>query len=179
MRYVMPGTWWPERLTISDDGGTPRFEVRNRPGFATMLSLFVAGGEQVATIRRRRGGRFQVIVRGKDAVLVRRRGDRYDIQSTLWSLAAAGNVANGQYSINRDGLALATVFRQSADDVRPMQAISVEVGDGDSVALLGTVLAVEAVRYEHAGTYFNPRALLELLGHLLNPLNWLGAIWDR
>src|SRR5712671_1343803 len=66
VRYAMSGEWWPERLTISDDAGTARFEVRNSPGFATMLSLRVAGGEEIATIRRRRGGRFQVIVAGKE-----------------------------------------------------------------------------------------------------------------
>ena len=167
MRYAMSGNWWPERLTISD-AGTPRFEVRNSPGFATMLSLSVADGDEIAAVRRRRGGRFQVIVRGKEAGLVRRRADRYDIQNTLWSLAAAGSVTDGQYSITRDGLALATVSRQITDDVRPMQTITVDIGDGDAVTLLATVLAVEAVRYEHGGSHFNPRALLDLL----NPFNW-------
>lgn len=180
MRYAMSGNWWPERLTISDDAGTPRFEVGNSPGFATMLSLSVAAGEQVATLRRRRGGRFQVIVRGQEAGLVRRRGaDGYDIQGTLWSLAAVGSVTDGRYSISRDGLALATVSRQITDDVRPLQTISVDIGDGDDVTLLATVLAVEAVRYEHAGTQFNPRALLDLARHLLNPLNWLRVYVDR
>jgi len=177
VRYAMSGSWWPERLTISDDAGTARFEVRNSPGFATMLSLRVAGGEEIATIRRRRGGRFQVIVAGKEAGLVRRRGaDRYDIHSTLWPLAAAGNVPDGRYSITRDGQAQATVARQIADDVRQTQRISVDVGDGDAVALLATVLAVEAVRYEHDGTHFTPRALLEdlprALLYMLNPFNW-------
>ena len=181
MRYAMSGKWWPERLTISDDAGTARFEVRNSPGFATMLSLSVAGGEEIATIRRRRGGGFQVIVRGKDAGLVRRRGaDRYDIQSTLWPLAAGGNVPDGRYSITSGGLAQATVSRKTADDVRQTQRISVDVGDGDAVALLAMVLAVEAVRYEHGGTHFNPRALpralledvFRALLSALNPLNW-------
>jgi uncharacterized protein YxjI len=167
MRYAIPGNWWPERLTISDDAGTPRFEVRNSPGFTTMLSLSVAGGEEIATIRRRRGGGFQVVVRGKDAGLVRWR-DRFSIDSTLWSLVAVGSVTDGQYSISHDGLALATVSRQLTDGVRPMQTLGVDIGDEDAVTLLAMVLAVEAVRYEHAGAYFNPRALLDLL----NPLNW-------
>src|SRR5258708_35037542 len=108
----MSSSWWPERLTISDDAGTARFEVRNSPGFATMLSLRVAGGEEIATIRRRRGGRFQVIVRGKEAGLVRRRGaDRYDIHSTLWPMAAAGKVPARRHSSTCDGQAQATVSR--------------------------------------------------------------------
>ncbi|MDR0342604.1 MAG: hypothetical protein LBI49_05695 [Nocardiopsaceae bacterium] len=161
-------------MTVSDDAGTPRFEVRNNPGFATMLSLSVAGGEQVATLRRRRGGRFQVLVGGKQAGLVRRRGaDGYDIKGALWSLAAAGSVPDGRYSITCNGLPMARVSRQITDDVRPMQTISVDIVDGDPETLLATVLAIEAMRYEHAGTGFNPRALLELLGHVLNPLNWL------
>lgn len=169
VRYAMSGTWWPERLTISDDAGTARFEVRDHPGFATMLSLSVAGGEEVATIRRRRGGRFQVIVRGEEAGLVRRRGaDRYDIGSARWPLAAAGSVPDGRYAITRDGLAQAAVSREIADPVRQAQRINVDIGGGDAVALLAMVLAVEAVRYEHGGTHFNPRALLDLL----NPLNW-------
>lgn len=174
MRYAMSGNWWPERLTVSDDAGTPRFEVCNSPGFATMLSLSVAGGEQVATLRRRMGGRFQVIVGGGEAGLVRRRGaDGYDIQSALRSLATAGSVPEGRYSITCDGLALARISRRITDGVRPVQTISVDIDDGDAEMLLATVLAIEAVRYEHAGTGFNPRALLDLLGHLLNPLNWL------
>ena len=178
MRYAMSGEWWPEHLTISDDAGTARFEVRNSPGFATMLALSAAGGEEIATIRRRRGGRFQVIVRGREAGLVRRRAaDRYEIDSTPWPLAAAGSVTDGRYSLTCDRLAQATVSRQTDDQVRQTQRISVDIGDGDAVTLLATVLAVEAVRYEHDGTYFNPRALLEdlphALLHLLNPLNWI------
>lgn len=178
MRYAMSGHWWPERLTISDDAGTARFEVRNKPGFATMLSLSVAGGEEIAIIRRRRGGSFQVIVCGKEGGMVRRRGaDRYNIQSTLWPLAAGGSVPDGRYSLTCDGLAQATVSRQIADHVRQTHRISVDVGDGDAVALLAMVLAVEAVRYEHGGTHFHPRALLEdlprALLYALNPLNWL------
>ena len=96
----MSGSWWPERLTIFDDAGTARFEVRNSPGFATMLSLSVAGGEEIATIRRRRGGRFQVMVGGEEAGLVRRRGaNRYDVYSTPRPLAAAGSVTDGRYSL--------------------------------------------------------------------------------
>ena len=121
-----------------------------------MLSVNVAGGEQVATIERRRGGQFQVVVGKKDAGLVRRQADRYDILGTPWSLAAASSVRDGRYSITRDDLALATVSRQIADDVRQTQRISVDVGDGDAVALLAMVLAVEAVRYEHDGTHFTP-----------------------
>jgi hypothetical protein len=134
-----------------------------------MLALSVAGGEEIATIRRRRGGRFQFVVRGKEAGLVRRRGaDHYDIRSTLRSLNVVGSVTDGRYSITCDGLAKATVSRQSADQVRQMQRISVDIRAGDAVALLATVLAAEAVRYEHGGTHFNARALLDLL----NPFNW-------
>lgn len=143
------------------------------------LSLSLADGQEVATVRRRRRGRFQVVVRGTEAGLVRRRADRYYIQSMLGSLAAAGSVTVGRYSINRDGQALAMVSRQSTEDVQPIQTISVEIADGDDVILLGMVLAVEAVRYEHAGSQFNPRALLDVPEHLLNPVNWLAALFDQ
>ena len=167
----MSSKWWPERFTISDDAGRGRFEVRNSPGFATKLSLSVAGGEEIATIRRRRGGRFQVIVRGQEAGLARRRAaDRYDIKSATGPLAAAGNVADGRYSITGDGLVRATVSRRLADDARPTQTISVDISDEDDAAvLLATMLAIEAIQYERGGTQLNPRALLDLL----NPLNWL------
>src|SRR5258708_5309469 len=98
----MSSNWWPERFTISDDAGTARFEVRNSPGFATRLSLSVPGGEEIAAIRRRRGGRFQVIVRGQEAGLVRQRAaDRYDIQSAPGPLAVAGAVAGGPLAASR------------------------------------------------------------------------------
>src|SRR5260221_14756918 len=93
----MSSNWWPERFTISDDAGTARFEVRNSPGFATRLSLSVPGGEELAAIRRRRGGRFQGIVRGQEAGLVRQRAaDRYDIQSAPGPLAVAGGGGGGR-----------------------------------------------------------------------------------
>jgi len=170
VRYAILGKWWPERLTISDDAGMARFEVRNSPGFATMLSLSVAGGDEIATIRRRKRGSFQVIVHGKEAAVVRRRdADRYDVQSAFWSLAAVGSVTDGRYWITCDGLAQATVLRQIADHVRQALSISVDIDGGDVAALLATVLAVEAIRYEHSGSHFNPAALLDLL----NPINWV------
>jgi uncharacterized protein YxjI len=174
MRYAMSSTWWPERFTISDDVGRARFEVRNGAGFATRLSLGVTGGEEIAQIRRRRGGRFQVIVRGEEAGLVQQRAaDRYDIESPLGPLATAGNVASGQYAITSDGTVKATVSRQLADDARGTQSIGVDIGDDDNTAiLLVTMLAIEAVRYERRAAQFNPHALLELL----NPLNWL-RVW--
>src|SRR5258708_20014740 len=87
----MSSKWWPERLAISDDAGRARFEVRNSPGFGARLALSVTGGEEIAAIRRRRGGRFQVIVRGQEAGLVRQRAaDRYDIQSAPAPLPLAG-----------------------------------------------------------------------------------------
>ena len=179
MRYAMSGNWWPERLTISDDAGNSRFEVRNSPGFGARLLVSMAGGEQIAAIERRRGGRFQVLVGGKDAGLVRRSADRYDILGTPGSLTTAGSVRDGGYSITGDGLALATVSRQITDGLRPVQTISVDIGAGDAITLLATVLAVEAARYEHAGAQFNPRALLDLPRHLLpnllNPVTWLGG----
>src|SRR5258708_36098623 len=93
----MSSKWWPERFTISDDAGTARFEVRNSPGFATSLSLSVTGGEEIATIRRQRGGRFQVIVCGKETGRVRQRAaDRYEIQSAPGPLAVAGDVAGAR-----------------------------------------------------------------------------------
>jgi len=174
MRYAMSSTWWPERFTVSDDAGRARFEVRNSPGFATALLLSVTGGEETAEIRRRRGERFQVIVRGEEAGLVRQRAaDRYDIQSALGPLAAAGDVADGQYAIVSDGAVKATVSRRLADVVRGTQSIGVDISDeDDTVVLLATMLAIEAVCYERGEADFNPRALLDLL----NPLHWL-ELW--
>ena len=167
----MSSTWWPERFTISDEAGRARFEVRNNPGFATKLSLSVTGGEEIATIRRRRGGRFQVIARGKEVGLVKQRAaDRYDIKSAFGRLATAGSLADGQYAITSDGTVKATVTRQLADHVRRAQSIRVDVSDEDDTAvLLATMLAIEAVQYERGEARFNPRALLSLL----NPFNWL------
>lgn len=174
MRYAMSGKWWPERFTICDDAGRARFEVRNSPGFATKLSLRGPGGGLAAEMRRRRGGRFQVIARGGEAGLVRQRAaGRYDIQGTLGRLAVAGNVADGQYAITSGGAVQATVSRQLGDAARGAQSIGVDIRDEeDTVVLLATMLAIEAVRYERGEARFSPRALLDLL----NPLHWLG-LW--
>src|SRR5260370_42097372 len=101
----MSTKWWPERFTISDAAGRARFEVRNSPGFGASLSLSVTGGEEIAAIRRRRGGRFQVIVRGQEAGLVRQRAaDRYDIQSAPGPLAVAGMWRGGRMGFTTAGL---------------------------------------------------------------------------
>ncbi len=123
--------------------GGARFEVRNNPRFATKLLLGVTGGEEIAEIRRRRGGRFQVLVRGKEAGLVRQRtADRHDIHNPLGPLATAGNVADGQYAITSDGTVKAAVSRQLADDMRETQSIGVDIGDeSDTAVLLATMLA--------------------------------------
>lgn len=172
----MSSTWWPERFTICDDAWRARFEVRSSPGFATRLSLGVTGGGEIADIRRRRGGRFQVVVRSQEAGLVRQRAaDRYDIHSALGPLAAVGDVAGGQCAITRGGTVQATVSRHLADDVRGTQRIGVDIGgEDDTAVLLATMLAIEAVRYERGEAYFNPRGLLDLL----NPLNWLRLWWS-
>jgi hypothetical protein len=153
----MCSKWWPERFTISDDAGRARFEVRNIPGFTTQLSLSVIGREEIAVIRRRRGRRFQVTVRGREAGMVRQRAaGRYDIQSALVPPAVAGDVADGRASL----LMMCGKAR----------TISVHIGDGDDAAgPLAIVLAIDAVQYERDGAYFNPWALLGLL----NPFNWL------
>jgi uncharacterized protein YxjI len=167
----MSCTWWPERFTISDEAGRARFEVRNNPGFATKLSLSVTGSEEIAAVRRRRGGRFQVIIRGKEAGLVRlRAADQYDIHGTPGPLTTTGSVADGQYAITSGGTAKVTVTRQLADHAQRAQSISADISDEDDAAvLLATMLAIEAVHYERGEAQFNPRALLSLL----NPFNWL------
>jgi uncharacterized protein YxjI len=166
----MSSTWWPERFTIADDAGRARFEVRNNPGFAPKLSLNVTGGEEIATIRHRWDGQFQVIVRGKKAGLVRlRAADRYGIHGALGPLATAGSVADGQYAITGGGAVKATVSRQLAEHAGRAQNISVDISDeNDTAVLLATMLAIEAVHYW--GGAVNPRALLSLL----NPINWPG-----
>jgi uncharacterized protein YxjI len=172
MRYAMSSKWWPERFTISDDAGRARFEVRNVPGFAPRLSLRATGGEEIATIRRRSGRRFQVIARGKEAGLVRQRAaDRCDIRSTLGPLAAVGNVADGHYAITGGDLVKAKGARKLVDHVRQAQRISVDINDEDDTAvlLLATMLAIEALLYERGGTHFNPRGGLDLF----NPFNWI------
>src|SRR5258708_4774663 len=168
----MSSKWWPERFTISDDAGTARFEVRNSPGFATSLSLSVTGGEEIATIRRQRGGRFQVIVCGKETGRVRQRAaDRYEIQSAPGPLAVAGDVAGGRYAITSGGLVKAKVSRPLPGSVRRAPSISVDISDEDDTAvLLATMLAIEAVRYERAEPHVNPPAPLDLL----HPFYWLG-----
>ncbi len=174
MRYAMSSAWWPERFTISDDAGRARFEVRNSPGFATKLLLNETGGAEAAEIRRRRGGRSQAIVGGREAGLVRQRAaDRYEFQGAAGPLAVAGNVASGQYAITSDGAVTAAVSRQLADVGQGAQRLGVDISDEDDTAvLLATVLAIEAVCHERGETGFNPRALLDLL----NPLHWL-RVW--
>lgn len=137
-----------DRFAITDDTGTPQFDVQGRLAFAKRLSLLDAGGAEVAVITGKAFSSKYEILAGGHSASVRPRGflgRRFEIDSTTGSMEARGNFSGRQYSIARGGAQVAAVSQLRSLRER----FAVEVADGeDPVLMLSVVLVIETIRAE-------------------------------
>ncbi len=136
-----------ERFEITDGSGTPQFEARGHLG--SQISLHDAAGRQVADIRKHVfTDTHEVYLDGQRVAQVRHAGifgDRYDIESAFGILNARGHFDGGDYTIGRDGMAVARMVRQFS----LREKFAVDVADNENqVFLLALVLAIEAIHDE-------------------------------
>jgi uncharacterized protein YxjI len=145
--YLISRKWaLTNQFAITDEAGTPRFEVRGRFGLSSKLSVSDTMGTEVAVISRRGlARRYQILIGGQEITVYPRGffGKRFEINSPAGLLEARGNFSGRQYSVTRGGLQVAGVTQ-----LRTLrERFAVEVADGEDAALmLAVVLVIEAIR---------------------------------
>lgn len=150
MRYVMSGKWsLTEHFVITDDSGTPCFDVRGNLGLTQRLSLRDQSGRELALIKKHlMTTRHEILVDGKSVAEVHHEGffgEHYEVESDYGRLTAKGDFAGWNYSINHDGRQVATVSREFG----LREKFSIQIADGFNDAfILAIVLAIDAIHDE-------------------------------
>jgi uncharacterized protein YxjI len=148
MQYVMAKQWsLMERFEITDASGAPQFEARGHLG--ARITLHDNSGQEVADIRKHMmSDKHDVFVGGQQAAEVRHAGffgDHYEIQSAYGMISAQGHFNGGDYTLSRDGMAVAGLRRQFS----LREKFAVEIADSENQAfLLAVILAIEAIHEE-------------------------------
>src|SRR5450755_1934298 len=133
--YLISRKWaLTSRFAITDDAGTPQFEVNGRFGFSGKLSVCDMAGTEVAVISRRGlAMRYQILAGGQETT-VRPRGffgRRFEIDSPAGPMETRGNFSGRQYAITRGGMLAAGVTQ-----LRTLrEQFAVEVADGEDALL--------------------------------------------
>lgn len=135
-----------ERFEITDASGMPRFEARGH--FGSQITLHDAAGQVVAEIRKHLFSDVHEIYLGGERVAQVRHagffGDRYEIATSYGQLTARGHFG-GDYTLNQDGMIVASMIRQFS----LREKFAIEIADGQSDAmLLAIMLAIEAIHDE-------------------------------
>ena len=135
-----------ERFEITDAAGTPRFEARGH--FGSQITLHDAAGREVADIRKHMFSDVHEVYLGGERVAQVRHagffGDRYEIATSFGTLTARGHFG-GDYSLNQDGMTVASMIRQFS--LREKFAIDIADGQNDAM-MLAIMLAIEAIHDE-------------------------------
>ncbi|MBO0819769.1 MAG: hypothetical protein J2P26_02845 [Nocardiopsaceae bacterium] len=146
-QYLISRRWaLASRFAITDDEGTPRFEVQGRLALARRLSVRDAGGAEVAVILRRGlGMRYRILTDGQETA-VRPRGflgRRFEIDTPAGPMEARGNFSGRQYAITQGGVPVAEVAQ-----LRTLrEQFAVHIADGqDAVLMLAVILVIETIR---------------------------------
>jgi len=147
--YLISRQWaLTSRFAITDDAGTPQFEVHGRFAFSRKLSVCDTGGTEVAVISRRGlGMRYQILMGGEEITVSPRGffGKRFEIDSPAGLLEARGNFSGRQYALTRGGMPVAAVTQLRT--LREQFAVDVTDGE-DAVLMLAAVLVIEIIRAE-------------------------------
>ena len=100
--YLISRKWaLTSRIAVTDETGTPQFEVRGRFALSRTLSMCDATGAEVAVISRRGlGRRYGILAGGQETTVAARGffGRRYDIDSPGGPLQAQGNFSGSPCS---------------------------------------------------------------------------------
>lgn len=150
VRYTMSSKWaLNERFSITDQAGTPAFEVHGNFGLAKQLSFRDQSGQEVALLKKHlMTNRYQVTVGGQHAAEVRHTGifgEHYEIETSQGRVDAKGNFSGWHYTLSRGGAVIATVARELA--FKEKFTVDVAAGE-DDVFILATVLAIDNIHDE-------------------------------
>lgn len=157
MRYQIASKWsMTEHFVITDEFGTPRFDVRGRLSLSQRLSLCDQSGQELAEIRKHlMTTRHDIVVGGQRVAQVHHEGffgEHYEIDSQFGRITAKGDFTGWNYTLHQDGHRVATVSRELALREKFIVHIADDVND---VFILAVVLAIDAIhderRQEHGG----------------------------
>jgi uncharacterized protein YxjI len=138
-----------ERFSITDQAGTPAFEVHGNFGLVKQISFRDATGQELAVLKKHlMTNRYEVIVAGEHAAEVYHSGifgQHYEIDSSQGRIDAKGDFAGWNYTLARGGGIVATVQREMA--LREKFAVDVAPGENDAF-ILALVLAIDNIHDE-------------------------------
>lgn len=150
MRYVLASKWsLIEHFVITDESGTPRFDVHGNLGLSQRLSIRDQSGQELAEIKKSLlTTKHEILVGGQHIADVRHEGifgEHYRIDSTFGELTAKGSFGGWDYSISSGGQTIATISRHMS--FREKFTVDVANGQND-VFILTVVLAIDAIHDE-------------------------------
>jgi len=150
MRYVMSSKWsLVEHFIITDDSGSPIFDVRGNLGLSQRLTLRDQSGRELAEIKKHLMSTGHDILMGGQCVAEVRHegffGEHYEIDSSFGRLTAKGSFTGWDYSISERGQQIATISRELA--LREKFSVDI-VGGVNDVFVLAVVLTIDAIHDE-------------------------------
>jgi uncharacterized protein YxjI len=150
VRYQIASKWsMIEHFVITDDYGTPRFDVRGNLGLTQRLSVQDPSGQLQAEIKKHMmSTRHEILVGGRSVAEVHHEGffgEHYEIDSQYGRISAKGNFSGWNYTIHQQGQPVATVSREFALREKFLVDIADNVND---VFILAIVLAIDAIHDE-------------------------------
>ena len=150
MRYQIQSKWsMTEHFAITDDSGTPVFDVRGNLSLSQHLTMRDGSGQEVAEIKKHLMTTKHEILMGRHKVAEVHHegffGEHYEIDSHFGRISAKGNFAGWNYSIHQQGQPIAMVSRELA----LREKFLVEIADNaDAAFILAVVLAIDAIHKE-------------------------------
>jgi uncharacterized protein YxjI len=146
-QYLISRKWaLNSRFAITDDTGTPQFEVNGKFALTRKLSVCDMAGTEVAAISRQGWAtRYRIVADGQETTVSPRGffGRRFEIDSPAGQMEAHGNFSGRQYAITSGGMPAAAVSQLRTF----REQFAVEVADGqNTVLMLAVVLAIETIR---------------------------------
>jgi uncharacterized protein YxjI len=150
MRYQISSKWsLTEHFAITDDSGTPVYDVRGNLSLTQHLTMRDGYGQEVAEIKKHlMTTKHDIHVGGKRVAEVRHEGffgEHYDIDSQFGRISAKGNFVGWNYTIHQQGQPIAMVSRELA----LREKFLVEIADNaNNVFILAVVLAIDAIHDE-------------------------------
>ena len=138
-----------EHFVITDESGTPQFDVRGNLSLTQELAFYDQSGQELALIRKHfMTTGHEILVGGQKAAEVRHVGlfgESYEIESSFGNLNARGSFGGWDYTIGNGSGEVARISRELAF----RETFVVDVADGaNDVFILAVVLAIDAIHDE-------------------------------
>jgi uncharacterized protein YxjI len=150
MRYEISSKWsLTEHFAITDDSGTPVYDVRGNLSMTQRLTMREGNGQEVAEIKKHlMTTKHEILMGGHKIAEVHHEGifgEHYEIDSHFGRISAKGNFAGWNYTIHQQGHPIATVSREFA----LREKFRVEIADNVNDAfILAVILAIDAIHEE-------------------------------